>query len=176
MYIPNFSFLAQFGGEMVEEQHFFRSKGGGNPISPFLIDVGGWFLDMLYNFWFSIDWRKERTIFCDFDHLVLPFLNWGITEFWPQNVETPYKAHPALLFDIHNKIQLPSSIWRGIMRGTNSRNNRHAKTRTKNYRWYGAEKSRPPKGTSRALTKCTYLISTSSLNLEGIQAKNNLNK
>ena len=41
MYILNLKFLAQFGGEIGEEQHFFEVKKGGNPISPLLIDLGG---------------------------------------------------------------------------------------------------------------------------------------
>ena len=39
--LPNFNFLAQFGVELGEEQHFFEIKmGGGNPISALLIDLG----------------------------------------------------------------------------------------------------------------------------------------
>ena len=60
------------------------------------------------------------------------------------------------------------------MRGTNSRNERYEKIRQKNH-FFGAErggneaeKSRPAKGTSGAHIKCTYLISTSQPNLEGL--------
>ena len=31
----------------------------------------------------------------------------------------PQKAHLGRLLNIHNKFQLPSLIWRGVMRGTN---------------------------------------------------------
>ena len=41
MYIPNFNFLAEFGGVIGEEQRFFEVKKGGNPISPPPIDLGG---------------------------------------------------------------------------------------------------------------------------------------
>ena len=41
MYILNFNFLAQFGGEIEEEQNFFEVKKEGNPISPSLIDLEG---------------------------------------------------------------------------------------------------------------------------------------
>ena len=41
MYIPNFNFLAQLGGQIREEQHFFEVKNGGNPISPLLVELGG---------------------------------------------------------------------------------------------------------------------------------------
>ena len=46
MYIPNFNFLSQLGGDLGEEQHFFEVKRGGNSISPLLIGLGDWFLDM----------------------------------------------------------------------------------------------------------------------------------
>ena len=36
-----------------------------------------------------------------------------------------------LLLNMHNKFQLSSLIWRGDMRGTNSRNDRNVKTRPK---------------------------------------------
>ena len=49
MYIPNFNYLAQFGGEIEKELHFFKVKKGGIPITPLLIDLGGRFLDMTYN-------------------------------------------------------------------------------------------------------------------------------
>ena len=35
---------------------FHDQKRGEISISPLLIDAGGWFFDMLYNFWLSIDW------------------------------------------------------------------------------------------------------------------------
>ena len=41
MYIPNFKFLALFGGEIEEEQHFFKVKKGEIAISPHLIDLAG---------------------------------------------------------------------------------------------------------------------------------------
>ena len=44
---------------------------------------------------------------------------------------TSQKAHLGLLLNIHNKFQLPSSIWRGVLRGTNSRNDGNEKTRPK---------------------------------------------
>ena len=40
----------------------------------------------------------------------------------------PQKAYLGLLLNIYNKFQLPSSIWRGIMRGTNSMNSKNEKT------------------------------------------------
>ena len=58
MYVPSLNFLRQFGGEIGKEQFFSKL----NPsYLPFLIDFGGWFLDMLclYNFEFFIDWPKN---------------------------------------------------------------------------------------------------------------------
>ena len=43
------------------------------------------------------------------------------------------KAHLGLLHNIRTKFQLPSSIWRGVMRGINSRNDGNEKTRPKNH-------------------------------------------
>ena len=54
MYVPNFNFLAQFEGEIGEEQHFLGSNRGEILIFPFLIDLGGRFFDMLYNFYFDL--------------------------------------------------------------------------------------------------------------------------
>ena len=46
-----FNILDQFGGELREEKHFFKVKKREKiPISPFLIDLLGSFLDVLYNF------------------------------------------------------------------------------------------------------------------------------
>ena len=110
---------------------------------PTLIDLGDWFFDVLYKFWFSIDWLKKGQILC----------------FWPLSFPSPklehdrilaqkrWKAHLGLLLNIRNKFQLPSSIWRGAMRGTNSRNDRNGKTRQLNHFFEavrgcnGAEKS-----------------------------------
>ena len=53
------------------------------------------------------------------------------------------------------------------MQGTNSRNDGNEKTQPRNHFFRTekglneAEKSRPPKGTAMAPTKCTYIISTS---------------
>ena len=41
----------------------------------------------------------------------------------------PQKAHLELLLNIRNKFQIPISIWRGVMLGTNSKNE---ETRQKN--------------------------------------------
>ena len=87
MYIPNFNFLAQFGGKIGEEQNFFEVRKGGNHISPHLIYLVGWFLDILYNFCFSVDWLKKGQILC-FWPLSAPSPNWGITEFWLQFIPT----------------------------------------------------------------------------------------
>ena len=42
------------------------------------------------------------------------------------------KAYLGSLLNAHTKFQLPSSIWRGVMLGTNSRNDRNEKPRPKN--------------------------------------------
>ena len=86
MYIPNFNFLAQFGGELGGDSTFLRSKIGGNPISFLLSDLGSWCLNMLYSYRFSIRWPKKNN-FCVSDPSAPPPSNWGITEFWPQKVE-----------------------------------------------------------------------------------------
>ena len=41
----------------------FQGQKGGTPVSSLLIDLGGWFFDMLYNFWFSINsLEKEQCL------------------------------------------------------------------------------------------------------------------
>ena len=76
------------------------------------------------------------------------------------------------LLNVHTKFQLPSSIWREVMRGTNLEN---VKKRPKTI-FQGCEgvkwswKSKPPKGTSGPLRNVpvpTYKISTYWFNLEG---------
>ena len=89
MYVPNFNFLAQFEGETGEKQHFFEVKKVKE--SPYLppppIDLSGWFLDMLYNFWFFVNWLKKGKIL-RFWPLSTRSPNWGITEFGPQFIPT----------------------------------------------------------------------------------------
>ena len=76
----------------------------------------------------------------------------------------PKKTCLGLLLNIHNKFQLPDSIWRGVMRGTNLRKGRNEKTTS--LELGGVEMGLksgdpPPKGTFGAPTQCTYRISTS---------------
>ena len=74
------------------------------------------------------------------------------------------KAYLEPLLNVHTKFKRARSIWRGGMRGTNSQNE---KKRPKNHTlgavkgWKEAEKTRPTKGTSKASTQCTCLISSS---------------
>ena len=77
-------------GEIGEESLFESSDMGTPPISPLLTDLRGWFLDTLYNFWFSIDWYtyKKKT-FAMFDVYLSVCLspNLGIAEFLPKGIE-----------------------------------------------------------------------------------------
>ena len=79
------------------------------------------------------------------------------------------KDTPGVLINVHIKFQFLSSIWRGVMRGINSKNE---KERTKNLFCEAvrgcteAEKSRPPKGTSRALYE-VYIANFKFLNQFG---------
>ena len=61
MYIPNLNFSAQFGWMVWEKQSFLEVKKGKTHHIPYvlLIDVEGCFLDMLYNFEFSINRLKK---------------------------------------------------------------------------------------------------------------------
>ena len=153
-------------GEIGKEQHFFKVKKGEIPISPLLIDLGGWFFDMIYNFWFSIGWFKKEQIL-RFWPLITLLVNWGHNWILKQKSREPQNAHLGLLLNIHTEFQLPILICWGVMQRANSRNDRNEKSRPKNHffgaekGWNGAEKSKPPKGTCRASTKCIYLISTS---------------
>ena len=81
MYIPNFSFLAQFGGELCEEKTQKTQKMKKPDPKPLL-------------------WGFEGS------KIVLKSQN-------------PKKAHLRLLLNVHTKFQLPTSIRRGVMRGTN---------------------------------------------------------
>ena len=76
MYIPNFNFLAEFGGKIGEKQLFFKVKKGKTFIFSLLIDPEGQFLDMLYNFRFIVDWLKMEQ-FLRFWPLNIPFLELG---------------------------------------------------------------------------------------------------
>ena len=164
MYIPNFNFLAQFGRELGEEQHFLRSKmRGRNLISPLLIDLRDWFLDMLYSFKVSINWLKKGQ-FLRFWPISTSSPKLGHNWIWTSESWKPQNTHLGLLLNIHNKFQLPTSIWKEVMRGKISRNEWNEKIRQKItfLELKGVEmelKSRDrPKGTSRAPTKCIYLI------------------
>ena len=61
-------------------------KRGNILISPFLINLEGWFLDMLSNLWFFIEWNK-KTLFLWFLTLSNPSLkfehNWILTRGHP---------------------------------------------------------------------------------------------
>ena len=47
--------------------------------------------------------------------------------------QDPQKAHLELLLNTHTKFQLLYSIWRVVMRGTNSKNDGVEKTRPKSH-------------------------------------------
>ena len=79
MYIPNFSFLAQFGGKIGKEQQFFKYNKGIIPHIPPL--------DTLYHFEFSID-RLKKEKFLHFRPSEIPPTNWGKIEFWPKFIPT----------------------------------------------------------------------------------------
>ena len=74
------------------------------------------------------------------------------------------KVHLKPIINLHTKFQLPISIWRTVMRGSNSKNRKNS---PKNYifvavrRCNEAEKSRLPKDKSRAFNNRIYQISTS---------------
>ena len=89
MHIPNFSFLAQFGGQLCEEQTQKIRRPGQTTTSEGLSggDMG----------------LKSRD---------------------------PQKVHLGHLLNVHTCFQLPSSIWRAVIRGTNSKNK---KKRPKNH-------------------------------------------
>ena len=48
--IPNFNFVTQFGGEIWEEQLFFKVKKRKTSISLLLINLRGWLFDVVHNF------------------------------------------------------------------------------------------------------------------------------
>ena len=64
---------------------FSMSKSGEIPISPLPIDLKGWLFDMLYNFWFSIDWHEEGQIL----------------RFWPLSAPSSELGHNWILTRIH---------------------------------------------------------------------------
>ena len=130
MYIPNFNFLGQFGGELGEEQHFFEVRNGGKPH----IFPPNWLRWLIFGYVIQLQifyqLAKKGTTFAFLTpQHPLPQIgaNWILT---PKSWKSQ-KAHLGLLPNIHNKFQLPTSIWRRVMRETNSRNERNEKIRQK---------------------------------------------
>ena len=119
MCIPNFNFLAQFEGEIIEEQHFFEVKKGGKPhnsppewLSGFIF----WYDTQLLIFYRLAE--KGANFACLTPQHFTSKLkqNWIlIQESWE-----PQKAHLTLLLNIHTKFQLPNSIWRGQWKWKNT--------------------------------------------------------
>ena len=87
MYTPNFYFLAQFGGEIGEEQHFYKVKKLGNPRVSTPNRLKGLIFYIFYNFWSSIDWLKKGQILY-FGPLSTPSAKLSITEFWVKFIFT----------------------------------------------------------------------------------------
>ena len=88
---------------------FSRSKRRKPSISPLLIDLGRWFLDMLCNFW--LVWKGK--IFCVFDLSAPPSPNWGINEFLPKFI-------PTHIYLIHRQIKpidrIGAMVWSVLRR------------------------------------------------------------
>ena len=57
-------------------------------LSPLLIDLGGWFLDMLYNSKLSMDGFNKKQ-FLRFESLGIPFPNLCTTQFRPEVIPAP---------------------------------------------------------------------------------------
>ena len=79
------------------------------------------------------------------------------------------KAHLGSLLNVHTLCQIPSSIWREIMRGTISK---HEKKRPKNHMWLCRGEMRdenedPEKALLRLLPNLHTKFQHSWLNLEG---------
>ena len=68
VYMSNFSFPAEFGGEIRERTVFFQGqKGEKFSYLPSQLTWGGRFFDTLYNFQFAIGYLKKGK-FCVFEH------------------------------------------------------------------------------------------------------------
>ena len=127
MHIPNFHFVAQFGGEIRKEQHFSRPKRVGNPHNSPLINLDCWVLDMLYNFWFPIDWlNKGKNL--RFDPSAPPPSNWSTTESWLKFIPTSpliyiwYAAKLSRLTELERFWSVPSTVNKFNVRGKKWKN------------------------------------------------------
>ena len=86
MYSPNFNPLLQFEGEMKVKQLFYF-------VSFLLIDLGGWFFDVI-QFLIFLYRDSKRNTFSHFSPLALPSLNLGIAVFPCQIIPTQkYQIH-----------------------------------------------------------------------------------
>ena len=121
------------GREIGKEQHFFEVKSRGKPH----ISHPNWSRGS--NFGYVIQLRIFYRLAEKKGQFLRP---------WPLRTQSPklghnwistpkswksQKAHLELLLNIHNKFEHPSFIQREVLRGTNSRNDRNAKTRPKNH-------------------------------------------
>ena len=74
---------------------FFQGQKREKPLTPsLLIDLGFWFLDMLYNFWFCIDWLEKEQFFSNLAHF-------SATEFLLEDIP-PAKISSVLSIDAHS--------------------------------------------------------------------------
>ena len=82
-----------------KEHHFFKIKKEGNLhiFPPNWLGGGGWFFDMLHNFWFSINWLKKGQSF----------------RFSPISTPSPKLGHDWILTQVHphSYISNPVQNW-----------------------------------------------------------------